>query len=168
MFLGFKRSRCRSTVLFVMFVLAVCVGGASSLAQTTQPATPLPDPSGYNGGPTETLFQPNSYLSGWATGVGEDDGSGGLKSWKPYANPDAPTPAELSKNIAKAFYSINFVWVLVSGFLVMFMQAGFALVETGLCRAKNAAHTMWMNFMVYPLGMFGFFRLRIHVPELGR
>ncbi|MFT3786338.1 MAG: ammonium transporter [Tepidisphaeraceae bacterium] len=77
--------------------------------------------------------------------------------WKPYANPDAPTTPELAKDVAKAYYSINFVWTLVAGFLVMFMQAGFALVETGLCRAKNAAHTMWMNFMVYPLGMFGFF-----------
>jgi hypothetical protein len=51
----------------------------------------------------------------------------------------------------------NFVWTLVAGFLVMFMQAGFALVETGLIRAKNAAHTMSMNFLVYGLGMFGFF-----------
>ena len=33
---------------------------------------------------------------------------------------------------------INFMWTLVTGFLVMFMQAGFALVETGFCRAKNA------------------------------
>ena len=39
----------------------------------------------------------------------------------------------------------------------MFMQAGFALVETGLIRAKNAAHTMSMNFAVYGLGMLGFF-----------
>ncbi len=38
----------------------------------------------------------------------------------------------------------------------MFMQAGFAMVETGFCRAKNAAHTMSMNFMVYPLGMFAY------------
>jgi Amt family ammonium transporter len=37
------------------------------------------------------------------------------------------------------------------------MQAGFALVETGLIRAKNAAHTFSMNFAVYALGMFGFF-----------
>ncbi len=52
---------------------------------------------------------------------------------------------------------INFVWTLVTGYLVMFMQAGFALVETGLCRAKNAGHTMAMNFMVYGLGMIGYF-----------
>ena len=44
--------------------------------------------------------------------------------------------------------AINFVWTLVAGFLVMFMQAGFAMVETGFTRAKNAAHTMTMNFMV--------------------
>ena len=34
------------------------------------------------------------------------------------------------------------VWTLIAGFLVMFMQAGFMMVETGLCRAKNAAHTL--------------------------
>src|SRR6266550_4437281 len=52
---------------------------------------------------------------------------------------------------------INFVWTSVTGYLVMFMQAGFALVETGLCRAKNAGHTMAMNFMIYPMGMLGFY-----------
>jgi Amt family ammonium transporter len=53
--------------------------------------------------------------------------------------------------------AINFIWTLLAGFLVMFMQAGFALVETGMCRAKNVAHTMSMNFLVYSLGMIGFF-----------
>jgi ammonium transporter, Amt family len=46
--------------------------------------------------------------------------------------------------------------VLVAGFLVMFMQAGFALVETGFTRSKNVAHTMTMNFMVYAIGLFGY------------
>ena len=45
----------------------------------------------------------------------------------------------------------------MTGFLVMFMQAGFASVETGLCRAKNAAHVMAMNMMIYPLGCFAFY-----------
>ena len=48
------------------------------------------------------------------------------------------------------------MWTLVTGFLVMFMQAGFMFVETGLCRAKNAAHTSAMNFMIYPLGCLAF------------
>src|SRR4030095_13618421 len=36
------------------------------------------------------------------------------------------------------------------------MQAGFALVETGFTRAKNVAHTMMMNFMIYAIGMTGY------------
>lgn len=67
-----------------------------------------------------------------------------------------PTPDELVANVAHNKVSINLVWTLVTGFLVMFMQAGFALVETGLCRAKNAAHVMATNFMIYGLGMLGF------------
>src|SRR6266852_4181880 len=55
--------------------------------------------------------------------------------------------------------SINFVWTLVAGFLVMFMQAGFALVETGFTRAKNAGHTMTMNFMVYAIGMLSYWAI---------
>ena len=51
---------------------------------------------------------------------------------------------------------INIMWTLITGFLVMFMQAGFALVETGFTQKKNAAHVMAMNFMVYGIGMFGF------------
>ena len=50
----------------------------------------------------------------------------------------------------------NIMWTLIAGFMVMFMQAGFALVETGFTQKKNVAHTMGMNFLVYAIGMFGF------------
>src|SRR3954469_25206194 len=63
----------------------------------------------------------------------------------------------VAQSASHSLFSVNFVWTLVAGFLVMFMQAGFALVETGLIRAKNASHTFSMNFLVYGLGMFGFF-----------
>ncbi len=66
------------------------------------------------------------------------------------------TLADTVNQVGQNRIAINFVWTLVTGFLVMFMQAGFALVETGLCRAKNANHTMMMNFMVYSLGLFAF------------
>lgn len=52
--------------------------------------------------------------------------------------------------------AINIMWTLITGFLVMFMQAGFAMVETGFTQKKNVAHTMAMNFMVYGIGMLGF------------
>ena len=52
--------------------------------------------------------------------------------------------------------AINIMWTLITGFLVMFMQAGFAMVETGFTQKKNVAHTMAMNFLVYALGVVGF------------
>ena len=52
--------------------------------------------------------------------------------------------------------SLNVLWVLVAGFLVFFMQAGFALVETGFTRGKNVAHTMMMNMMVFCIGAVGY------------
>jgi Amt family ammonium transporter len=67
-----------------------------------------------------------------------------------------PTLEEIGAAVGQTRVSLNFVWVLVAGFLVMFMQAGFALAETGFTRARNAAHTMMMNFMVYALGILGF------------
>jgi Amt family ammonium transporter len=67
-----------------------------------------------------------------------------------------PTIAELAKGYADTQVALDVVWTMVAGFLVMFMQAGFALVETGLTRAKNAAHTMGMNLLVYGIGVIGF------------
>lgn len=74
-----------------------------------------------------------------------------------------PTAADVAKDLGELKSAVgdlpaalNIVWTLVCGFLVMFMQAGFALVETGLCRKKNAAHVMAMNFIVYAIGILGF------------
>ena len=75
----------------------------------------------------------------------------------PAAKAGEPTITEVANAVGHNKVAINMVWVLITGFLVMFMQAGFAMVETGLTRAKNVAHTMAMNLMVYPLGMLGFY-----------
>ena len=81
------------------------------------------------------------------------------------ANKDKePLAYALSMVIGQNRIAINIVWTLVTGYLVMFMQAGFALVETGFTRAKSAAHTMMMNFMVYGLGMLGYFIVRLCLP----
>jgi Amt family ammonium transporter len=71
--------------------------------------------------------------------------------------PGDPTAKEVAVLAGHNKVAINMMWVLIAGFLVMFMQAGFAMVEAGLTRAKNVAHTMAMNFLIYPLGMIGFF-----------
>ncbi len=51
----------------------------------------------------------------------------------------------------------NLLWVVIGAVLVIFMQAGFALVETGFCRAKHAAHVMSTNFAIFGLGFVGYF-----------
>jgi Amt family ammonium transporter len=53
--------------------------------------------------------------------------------------------------------SLNLLWIIVGAVLVIFMQAGFALVETGFCRAKHAAHVVSTNFAIFGLGFVGFF-----------
>jgi ammonium transporter, Amt family len=53
--------------------------------------------------------------------------------------------------------SLNLLWVIIGAVLVVFMQAGFALVETGFCRAKHAAHVVSTNFAIFGLGFVGFF-----------
>src|SRR5665647_85229 len=67
-----------------------------------------------------------------------------------------PTITEIGDQAGHNKIAINIMWTLITGFLVMFMQAGFAMVETGFTQKKNVAHTMGMNFMVYVIGMIGF------------
>ena len=50
----------------------------------------------------------------------------------------------------------NLLWVILGAVLVIFMQAGFALVETGFTQKKNAAHVMSTNFAIFGLGFVGF------------
>lgn len=67
-----------------------------------------------------------------------------------------PTIEEIGAATGHNQIAINIMWTLIAGFLVMLMQAGFAMVETGFTRKKNVAHTMGMNFMVYGIGILGF------------
>lgn len=52
---------------------------------------------------------------------------------------------------------VNLMWIVIGAALVIFMQAGFAMVETGFCRARHATHVVSTNFMVFGLGFVAFF-----------
>ncbi|MGE5429898.1 MAG: ammonium transporter [Syntrophomonadaceae bacterium] len=67
-----------------------------------------------------------------------------------------PTLTEVADALGHSRVAMNIIWTLLCAFLVMFMQTGFAMVETGFTRAKNVAHTMGMNFLVYAIGITGF------------
>jgi Amt family ammonium transporter len=53
--------------------------------------------------------------------------------------------------------NINIVWTCIAAFLVFFMQAGFAMVETGFTRAKNAVNILMKNLMDFSVGSLAFF-----------
>jgi len=52
---------------------------------------------------------------------------------------------------------LNLLWIVIGAVLVIFMQAGFALVETGFCRAKHAAHVVSTNFAIFGIGFVAYF-----------
>ncbi len=64
--------------------------------------------------------------------------------------------AEEKEPIQLLTESTNLLWLVIGAILVIFMQAGFALVETGFTQKKNAAEVMSMNFAVFGLGFVGF------------
>jgi len=55
--------------------------------------------------------------------------------------------------------AVNFAWTLIMGSFVLFMQAGFALLTTGLTRAKNAGHMMMLNFAAFVIAWIAYFAI---------
>jgi ammonium transporter, Amt family len=126
---------------------------AKAEAPAAAPAAPAPKLPAYFTATSDDPKKPPAWpdptggASGvWATPAGDAKGD----------IPDQLKLGDLYDRITHNLYSINFVWALIAGFLVMFMQAGFMMVETGLCRAKNSSHTAAMNLMIYPLGGLAF------------
>jgi len=73
---------------------------------------------------------------------------------------DEPPTAESNKTLIDLVQShADYVWTLVAAALVFFMQAGFAMVETGFTRAKNAVNIMMKNLMDFAMGSLAFWAI---------
>ncbi|HJZ98634.1 MAG TPA: ammonium transporter [Candidatus Solibacter sp.] len=153
----------------MLLALALCWLGPSSLAfaqaspaaapSAAAPATPITtaDIKAISGPSTADLAKgdPGGTLTGTVNDIPVTDSKAGL------------TLADVVNTVGQNRIAINLVWTLVTGYLVMFMQAGFAAVETGLCRAKNANHTFMMNFMVYGWGLFAYWVMGFALQQGG-
>ena len=64
---------------------------------------------------------------------------------------------QLTSGVAHLGISINMTWLLLTGFLVLFMQVGFAFLVTGLTRAKNAGHMMMMNLSSFVIALLVYY-----------
>lgn len=65
---------------------------------------------------------------------------------------DEPTLADLQRNM-------DFVWTMIAAFMVFLMQAGFAMVEAGFTRAKNAINIMMKNLMDFSIGSLSYWAI---------
>lgn len=70
------------------------------------------------------------------------------------AAPDAQSIIQLSESMQN---NLNIVWTCIAAFLVFFMQAGFAMVESGFTRAKNTVNIIMKNLMDFSIGTISFF-----------
>jgi Amt family ammonium transporter len=104
----------------------------------------------------------NHHSSGDPTGTS----TGGLSDYlgatgAPAGTTDVPVSQvginQLASQVGHLGVSINFTWLLITGFLVLFMQVGFAFLVTGLTRAKNAGHMMMMNIAAFAVAFIAYY-----------
>ena len=76
-----------------------------------------------------------------------------------WAAEEAPTIAANAEAIAAVQAHADYLWTLIAAALVFFMQAGFAMVEAGFTRAKNAVNILMKNLMDFSMGSITFWAI---------
>src|SRR5882757_9133627 len=155
--------------LLLVLVVTLCCASFGFSQTPAAPAAATPAPAPASKAITEADLAGVPVPSADARAKGDPDGSlTGTASDVTVSDPKKGISiGDLANQAGQNKIAINFVWTLITGFLVMFMQAGFAIVETGLVRAKNANHTMMMNFMVYGVGMLAYWLIGFKIQMGG-
>ncbi len=142
------RSLLKSTLAFV-FLLAL--SGVMHIAVAQQ--APQADPAGIATGDRTSVTDAagNPIVVAAPTDPSAPDYAQAKKAYDDYQAAAAREPIALHVADAVGHMKIatNFSWTLLTGYLVLFMQAGFALLTCGLVRKKNAGHLMMLNFAAY-------------------
>src|SRR5438876_5086585 len=140
--------------------LILALGLMVSVMAYGQAAAPAAAPAAAAPPPTAAELKDTAAKAPATTDLAKGDPGGSLTGTindVPVSDPKVgPTLGDVANQVGQNKIGINFTWTLVCGFLVMFMQAGFAMVESGLCRVKNANHTYMMNFFVYGCGLLSY------------
>ena len=157
-----KKIRQYSCLTLCLLTLSLVLG-VSAHAQTPAAAAPTAAPAPAAPPTADSELKDVAGKAPTTADLAKGDPGGtatGTINDVPAADPKVGvTLGDVANQTGQDKIAINFVWTLVCGFLVMFMQAGFAMVESGLCRAKNANHTYMMNFFVYTCGLFSYWIL---------
>jgi ammonium transporter, Amt family len=134
---------------------------AAPQAAAAQPPEPKPDPAGISTGDKSTVIDAggNSFVVSEPTDKAAPDYGKKKKDFDEYQAQAAKEPlaAKLADAVGHVRIATNFSWTLLTGYLVLFMQAGFALLTCGLVRKKNAAHLMMLNFAAYVFAFLAYY-----------
>src|SRR3984885_1868554 len=122
---------------------------------------PKPDPAGTATGDKNAAVDAggNSFVVSEPTDKTAPDYAANKKAFDDYQAQAAKEPLaiKLADSVGHVRVATNFAWTLNTGYLVLFMQAGFALLTCGLVRKKNAAHLMMLNFAAYVFAFLAYY-----------
>jgi len=122
---------------------------------------PKPDPSGTATGDKTTAVDAagNPFVVPEPTDKTAPDYAANKKAFDDYQAQATKEPlaVKLADSVGHVRVATNFAWTLNTGYLVLFMQAGFALLTCGLVRKKNAAHLMMLNFAAYVFAFLAYY-----------
>jgi len=148
---------------YATLVLAVPLSlGLTGAAQICRAdAEPKPDPAGIATGDKTTALDAagNAFVVTEPTDKTAPDYAEKLAAYQEYTEQAAKEPlaVKLADSVGHVRVAANFGWTLMTGYLVLFMQAGFALLTCGLVRKKNAAHLMMLNFAAYVFAFIAYY-----------
>ena len=120
-----------------------------------------PDPAGIATGDKSTAVDAagNPFVVPEPTDTADPDYAAKKKAFDDYQAEAArePLAVKLADSVGHVRVATNAGWTLNTGYLVLFMQAGFALLTCGLVRRKNAAHLMMLNFAAYVFAFLAYY-----------
>jgi len=148
-------------LLFILFLgVGVVSSPRSSWADETPPP-PQPDPAGIATGDKTSLYDAGGtpFMVTEPTDKSAADYADKKKAFDDFQAMAAKEPLamKLADSAGHTRIATNFTWTLNTGYLVLFMQAGFALLTCGLVRKKNAAHLMMLNFAAYVFAFIAYY-----------
>jgi Amt family ammonium transporter len=122
---------------------------------------PKPDPAGIVTGDRTSVFDAGgtSFVVSEPTDKSAPDYADKKKTYDEFQGQAAKEPLamKLADAVGHVRLGTNFGWTLNTGYLVLFMQAGFALLTCGLIRKKNAGHLMMLNFAAYVFAFLAYY-----------
>ena len=151
----------KRTNKFAIYALAI-VAAAQILLIAPRPLhAQQPDPAGTSTGDKNSAADAagNPFVVPEPTDKSAPDYQQNKKAFDDYQSQSTrePLAVKLADDVGHVRLATNFSWTLLTGYLVLFMQAGFALLTCGLVRKKNAGHLMMLNFAAYVFAFLAYY-----------